>query len=57
MSEKIRAVVVEESEQEADEDIEIMRIKEIELKQEIYQKEVDEKFDKIFKCLGIQNNV
>ena len=39
MSEKIRAVVVEESEQE------------------IYQKEVDEKFDKIFKCLGIQNNV
>ena len=57
MSEKIRAVVVEESEQEVDEDIEIMRIKEIELKQEIYQKEVDEKFDKIFKCLGIQNNV
>ena len=57
MSEKIRVVVVEESEQEVDEDIEIMRIKEIELKQEIYQKEVDEKFDKIFKCLGIQNNV
>ena len=57
MSEKIRAVVVEESEPELDEDIEIMRIKEIELKQEIYQKEVDEKFDKIFKCLGIQNNV
>ncbi len=57
MSEKIRAVVVEESEQEVDEGIEIMRIKEIELKQEIYQKEVDEKFDKIFKCFGIQNNV
>ena len=57
MSEKIRAVVVEESEQEVDEGIEIMRIKEIELKQESYQKEVDEKFDKIFKCFGIQNNV
>ena len=57
MREKIREVVVEASGQELDEDIEMLRIKEIELKQEIYQKEVDKKFDKIFKCLGIQNNV
>ena len=53
MSEKLREAVVEESEQKLDENIEIKRIKEIELKQQIYQKEVEEKFDKIFKCLGI----
>lgn len=53
MSEKMREIIAEESEQELDKNIEIKRIKEIELRQEIYQKEVDEKFDKIFKCLGI----
>ena len=53
MSEKSREIVVEEFEQKLDENIDVNRINEIELRQQTYQKEVDEKFDKIFKSLGI----
>ena len=53
MSEKLREIVVEETKQKSDENIDANRINEIELRQQTYQKEVDEKFDKIFKYLGI----
>ena len=53
MSKKSQEIVVEEAEQNLDENIDVNRINEIDLNQQTYQKEVDEKFDKIFKCLGI----
>jgi len=44
---------IEETEQKLDVDIVENRITEIELRQENYHKEVDEKFNKIFKFFGI----
>ena len=57
MSENFKETGVEEIEKEIEKEIEENvdenRIKEIELKQQVYQKEVDEKFNRIFKCLGM----
>ena len=46
---------IEETEQKLNVAIAENRITEVELRQENYRKEVDEKFNKIFKFFGIQN--
>lgn len=53
MSENLKEKVIEEMEPELDITIVEKRIKELELKQQAYQKAVDEKFGKIFQCFGI----
>ena len=55
MCDNFRENDIEETEQRLNVAIAENRITEIELRQENYRKEVDEKFNKIFKFFGIQN--
>ena len=55
MCDNFRENDIEETEQKLNVAIAENRITEVELRQENYRKEVDEKFNKIFKFFGIQN--
>ena len=55
MCDNFRENDIEETEQKLNVAIAEKRITEVELRQENYRKEVDEKFNKIFKFFGIQN--
>ena len=53
MSENLNEMIIDEMEPELDITIIEKRIKELEIKQQDYQKEVDEKFSKIFQSFGL----
>ena len=52
MSEKLKEVFCEKTEPELEVTIVEKRIRELELKQQAYQKEVEEKFNRIFQWEG-----